>query len=151
MRLATGPPSLDPLAITRVGGAKSGSQGGFLVRHHEQVRNEHEGGTVAKERPGFIEKGRPGQGEARTKVHRVANEQIGPATTRRRGGSNGAGVPRPITMKVTMHHSARTAPLAPTTAPATCGAPMLTGSTIPDHERMRAGKNTSKKPIKRAA
>jgi hypothetical protein len=54
-------------------------------------------------------------------------------------------------MKVTMHHSARRAPLAPTTTPATSAAPMLTGRAIPDQERTRAGKNTSKKPIKRVA
>ena len=77
--------------------------------------------------------------------------RYGPTTTKRRGGSNGAGVPRPITTKATMHHSARTAPLAPTTTPPTCAAPMLTGRTIPDHERTRAGKNTSNKPIKRVA
>lgn len=75
--------------------------------------------------------------------------RYGPATTNRLGGSNGAGVPRPITMNVAMHHSARTAPLAPTTTAAICAAPRLAGRTIPDHESSRAGRNTSRKPMKR--
>jgi hypothetical protein len=60
----------------QVGGAKGGAQRGFLMHHHEQVHNEREGDTVAKERPGLIEQGRPGQREARTQVHRVANQSI---------------------------------------------------------------------------
>ena len=79
----------------------------------------------------------------------LRTSRYGLATTKRRGGSNGAGVPRPITMNVTMHHSASTAPLAPTTAPTTCAAPMSAGRTTPDQERTRAGRNTRKKPIKR--
>ena len=74
--------------------------------------------------------------------------RYGPATTSCLGGSNGAGVPRPITMNVAMHHSARIAPPTPTATPVICAAPRLSGRTIPDHESSRAGRNTSRKPMK---
>jgi hypothetical protein len=54
-------------------------------------------------------------------------------------------------MKVTMHHSARTAPVAPITKPAICAGPTLPGWATPDHERNRAGKNTNRKPMKSVA
>src|SRR5438094_443985 len=60
------PPPPDQLAVARVGGAKGGAQGGLLVGHHEQVRNEPEGGTVTEQCPGCIEQGCPAQGEPRT-------------------------------------------------------------------------------------
>src|SRR5437870_524329 len=81
----------------------------------------------------------------------LRTKRYGPTMTSRRGGSNGAGVPRPITMKVAMHQTATSVPAVPTTKPTTCAAPMFGGRTIPDHDRTRAGKNTRRKPTKSVA
>src|SRR5260221_5289779 len=73
--------------------------------------------------------------------------RYGPTSTSNRGGSNGAGVPRPERVKVKMHQRASRAPVAPTITPANCATPMFSGRTMPDHDRTRLGRKTSMKPI----
>ena len=67
-------------------------------------------------------------------------KRYGPRITSRRGGSNGAGVPLPMNAKVNTHQSAIAAPIVPIIIPATCGAPMTAGRTMPDQAKNRAGK-----------
>jgi DNA-binding transcriptional ArsR family regulator len=79
LAIAPGPPAPDPLAVAHVGIAEGGPQGGFLVRHHEQMRSEREGGTVAEERPGLIEQRRP-----RSRTTTARGRAGTPAGSRRR-------------------------------------------------------------------
>ena len=56
------------------------------------------------------------------------------------GGSNGAGVPFPMNTNVNTHESAITVPIVTMITPATCGAVITVGRTMPDHDKNRAGK-----------
>ena len=72
--------------------------------------------------------------------------RYGPRIIRRRGGSNGAGVPLPIHAKVKMHHNAMTAPMPPMIIPMICGASIAVGRTMPDQDRTRVWQIDEQKP-----
>jgi hypothetical protein len=57
-----------------------------------------------------------------------------------RGGSNGAGVPFPMNTKVNTHQSAIAVPIVTMIIPATCGAPVVAGRTMPDQDKKRTGR-----------
>jgi hypothetical protein len=56
------------------------------------------------------------------------------------GGSNGAGVPFPMNTNVNTHQSAIAVPIITIIIPATCGAPITAGRTMPDHDKNRPGR-----------
>ena len=56
------------------------------------------------------------------------------------GGSNGAGVPFPMNTNVNTHQSAIAVPTVTMIIPATCGAPVVAGATMPDHDKNRPGR-----------
>src|SRR5438552_6455377 len=70
----------------------------------------------------------------------LRTKRYGPRITSFLGGSNGAGVPFPMNTKVNTHESAITVPMVTMIIPATCGAPVVAGSTTPDHVKNRPGR-----------
>jgi TolB-like protein len=70
----------------------------------------------------------------------LRTKRYGPRITSFLGGSNGAGVPFPMNTKVNTHQSAIAVPIVTIIIPATCGAPVVAGSVIPDHDRNRLGR-----------
>src|SRR6266498_4834309 len=67
----------------------------FVSRRHYRNINDTKSG-----------KRRAGQGYSGADVHGLRVKRYGPRTTSRRGGSNGAGRPRPTNANINMHQSA---------------------------------------------
>ena len=71
----------------------------------------------------------------------------GPMVTRRRGGSNGAGVPFPIRTNVTMQANASAAPATPSSMPVPCQMPTVAGAGTPAPDNILDGRNISTRPM----